>query len=97
MMTKQNKLRTPSVPPATADGLSITPDCCRSISFSLFATYVRGFSQLSTFSQVYKMYAFPDPLPSSTQCTTKDVVLINQTKLFPENIHERFLILSCKL
>ena len=38
---------------------------------------VRGFSQLATFSQVYKRYALPDPPPLSPfpKCTTKMLIL----------------------
>ena len=52
--------------------------------------YLRGCSQLSTFSQVNKRNDFPDP-----KCTTKNVDLKNQKALFSENIHESFL--SCNL
>ena len=52
----------------------------------------RGCSQLLSFPQVYKRYAFPDPLPHP-QCTTNYVDFIIQKTLFRENIHESFLIL----
>ena len=38
--------------------------------------YIKGCSQLSTFSQVYKWYAFPDPSPFNFKVYNKNIDLI---------------------